>query len=120
MSYRKRGTSVQLEKAENRLAGIKQFETQVNYGDDLTEVTLKNAITKVDTLTKENNDLLTKADGVVANLKLAEKALSKLSSRFLKSVESRYGKDSVEYEKAGGTRPSDFKKRVNKRVKKSA
>jgi hypothetical protein len=111
MSYKKRTTSKEVERAENRMAGIKQYNDTVTLGTDLTEVTYTAGIDKVKALTKTNNDLLTQADGVVTNLKIAEKELAKLSSRFLNGVGSKYGYDSVEYEKAGGVRTSDIKKK---------
>jgi hypothetical protein len=110
MAYKKRTTSPAKEKADNRLSGIQQYEKEFDLGNGLTEAAYIAAIKKVDDLTKENNDLLTKVDGVATALGLAEKALSSLSSRILNGVGSKYTKDSIEYEKAGGVRTSDFKK----------
>lgn len=110
MAYKKRETPPVYDKAKNRLAGIKQFETKVDFGNGLTEEAYLAAMDKVDSLITENNDLLTKVDGVSTALDLAEKELSKLSSRFLQSVGSKYTTDSIEYEKAGGVRSSEIKR----------
>jgi len=109
MAFKKRGTSSEQDKANNRLSGIKQFETTVNYGPGLTEVDYTGKIGQVNTLTHQYNSLLLEADGVSTQLNLAEKDLANLSSRFLNAVGAKYGYDSVEYEKAGGVRTSEIK-----------
>jgi hypothetical protein len=114
MAYKKRSTSLEQEKAQNRLGGIKQFETTINYGTGLAESDYSGAITRVDTKTKEYNALLTQADGVATELEQAERDLSELSKRFLNAVGAKYGYDSVEYEKAGGVRTSDYKRSSKK------
>jgi hypothetical protein len=119
MAYKKRSTSLEQEKAQNRLDGAKQFETNINFGRGLTEADYSNQITLVDTLTKEYNTLLTKADGVSTQLDQAEKGLAELSTRFLNAVGAKYGYDSVEYEKAGGVRKSDYKRTSRKSTSKT-
>ncbi|MGE0078108.1 MAG: hypothetical protein AB7S48_09630 [Bacteroidales bacterium] len=114
MAYKKRSTSSEQEKAQNRLAGIKQFEATVDYGTGLTESDYTNRITAVDTLTQEYNQLLTQADGVAAQLDIAERELAEISKRFLNTVGSKYGYDSVEYQKAGGVRSSDYKRTTHR------
>jgi hypothetical protein len=114
MAFKKRGTSPELEKAQNRLEGIKQFEDPLNYGQGLTEADYTEKIDLVDSLTKEYNGLLTQADGIGTRLDLAEKSLAEISQRFLNSVGAKYGYNSVEYEKAGGIRKSDYKRPAKK------
>ena len=110
MAYKKRETSPVYDKAQNRLAGIKQFEPKFDFGNGLTEEAFLAALTKVETLTKKNNDLLTQVDGVSTALDTAEKELSNLASRVLQGVGSKYTTDSIEYEKAGGVRSSEIKR----------
>jgi len=114
MAYRKRSTSIEQEKAQHRLDGMKQIDTIINYGAGLTESDYTSVITRVDTKTKEYNALLTQADGVATELEQSEKELSELSKRFLSAVGAKYGYDSVEYEKAGGVRTSDYKRSTKK------
>lgn len=114
MAYRKRSTSLEQEKAQARLDGIKQFEPTLDFGKGLTESDYTNGITAVDTLTKDYNAQLIKADGIATQLDKAEKDLSELSKRFLNVVGAKYGYDSVEYEKAGGVRTSDYKRSTKK------
>jgi hypothetical protein len=110
MAYKKRSTSPELEKAQNRMAGIKQFESNFDYGNGLTEEAYMAEMKLVDDLTKQNNELLTTVDGVSSALDQADKALALLSTRVLNAVGSKYGYDSIEYEKAGGIRTSEFKR----------
>lgn len=110
MAYKKRETSPVYDKAKNRLAGMKQFETKIDFGPDLTEEAYLAAMAKLDALTQKNNELLTEVDGVSTELNEAEKALSRLSSRFLQAVGSKYTTNSVQYEKAGGVRSSEIKR----------
>ena len=119
MAYKKRGTSPEQEKAQNRLDGIKQFEPTIDFGVGLTEVDYTNRILRVDTLTKGYNSQLINADGISTQLDQAEKELAELSKRFLNAVGAKYGYDSVEYEKAGGVRTSDYKRTAKKSTSKT-
>jgi hypothetical protein len=119
MAYKKRGTSPEQEKAQNRLDGIKQFEPTIDFGVGLTEGDYTNRILRVDTLTKGYNSQLINADGISTQLDQAEKELAELSKRFLNAVGAKYGYDSVEYEKAGGVRTSDYKRTAKKSTSKT-
>ena len=57
------------------------------------------------------NSILNEADRASNELEMMEKQLSNLSSRMLAGVVTRYGRDSSEYEMAGGVRTSDRKRR---------
>ena len=64
----------------------------------------------------EYNTLLSDADSALNQLEALESTISDLSDRMLKGVASRYGRDSDEYEKAGGTRKSDIKRSPRKKA----
>ncbi|MBM4025843.1 MAG: hypothetical protein FJ280_10625 [Planctomycetes bacterium] len=53
-------------------------------------------------------------------IKTQEKKLKDLTERMLAAVAARYGKDSDEYEKAGGTRKSERKRPARRGGKSSA
>ena len=110
MAYKKRTTSPELEKAQNRLAGIDQYEPNFDFGNGLNRSVYFAGMNLVTDLTKRNNDLLTEVDGNSTALDQAEKELAKLSSRVLSGVASKYTTDSIEYEKAGGVRSSEIKR----------
>ena len=56
------------------------------------------------------NILLSAVDEKRLNAKALEKEMKDLSTRMLAYVAARYGKDSIEYAKAGGTKTSERKK----------
>ncbi len=119
MAYRKRGTSPEQEKAQNRKSGMKLTETTIDFGPGLTEADYTNKIDEVSALTQSYNALLTQADSVATKLDNAEKELAELSMRFLNAIGAKYGFDSVQYENAGGVRTSDYKRSSKKVVHKS-
>jgi len=61
------------------------------------------------------NQLLSKVDGALNEVVEGEKSLRDISERMLAGVGSKYGKDSDEYEKAGGKKKSE-RKRPKKKV----
>jgi hypothetical protein len=60
------------------------------------------------------NTLLSTLDQSLNTLKADEKILNNWNERILNGVASKYGKDSSEYEQAGGVRKSERKKPVKK------
>lgn len=107
MAYRKRKISPEVAKADKRRDGIRSIETDIDLGNGLTEAAYNTAIDNVINRTQEYNTQLSVLDGMLTGLEKAEKELGALSVRMLNGVGSKYGYDSVEYEKAGGTRKSD-------------
>ena len=62
------------------------------------------------------NTLLSQAGDAQNALRAAEKELRPFSARMLTGVATKYGKDSSQYEKAGGTRKSEIKRPARKPV----
>jgi hypothetical protein len=65
---------------------------------------------ELDAKLKEYNDALAKTDAMLNDIEKLEKEARDLTERALAGVASKYGKDSSEYEKAGGRRKSERKK----------
>ena len=114
MSYRKRGASSEAEIAQNRLQGIKQFDPAFDFGNGLSIASYQSMIDDIHTDILAYNNMLTSADGLSTQIDNKEDQLKDLNVRLLNAVGSKYGYDSIEYEKAGGTRKSDYKKTGNK------
>jgi hypothetical protein len=95
------------DEAASRLAAMQTIEANLDLGGGLTLTAYSAAIddgrakitayTQQSALAEEKRTLALEAD----------KKLKQLSSRFLSAVAGRYGKDSEEYAKAGGTRTSE-------------
>lgn len=111
MSRRKR-SSVVLEKAERRLAGMQSVADDIDFGSGLTLTAYETRIEQIREKLQAYNRMLSSIDGVYNDLLAAEKELTDFSDRMLSGVGVRYGKDSSEYEMAGGRRKSERKKRT--------
>lgn len=120
MSYKKRGASTEADIAQNRLQGIKQFDEAFDFGNGLNNEVYETKVNAVTNGIKTYNGLLTSADGVGTQLDIDIHDLSLLNTRILNAVGSKYGYDSIEYEKAGGLRQSDIKRSNSKTAVRTA
>ena len=115
MSYKKE-TSTEIVKARKRLAGAESIDSKLDLGNGLTVVAYQTKINDSEVLLDAYNTLLSKADEALLKFCVVEKDLAALSERILAGVVVKYGYDSFEYEKAGGTRKSDIKGPAKKLV----
>jgi alkylated DNA repair dioxygenase AlkB len=103
-------SSVVLDAAEKRLAGLASISESLDLGQGLTLANFRKAVEDTRALLDQYNQLLSQVDEMANRLTSAEKALKELSSRMLNAVAAVYGKDSSEYEMAGGVRQSERKR----------
>lgn len=118
MARLKRSSQV-LEKAERRCAGLKSISETLDLGEGLS---LENYLVLIDGLRSQlasYNESLSIVDRAAGIVQDTEQQLKTLSERMLIAVAAKYGKDSYEYEMAGGTRKSD-RKRPTRRSQVSA
>jgi hypothetical protein len=106
---RARRTSKVLDKAQARSAGIKSVNPTLDLGNGLTAASFDTAINLAQTSLLEYNQALATIDEKYNALIAAEKALGDMSERMLAGVAARFGKNSTEYEQAGGVRKSERK-----------
>ncbi|HEY9675586.1 MAG TPA: hypothetical protein V6D11_29355 [Waterburya sp.] len=104
---RKKRTSRLLEKAELRSAGLKAINLTLDFGDgrnlnNLTQI-MEQLRTKIDAY----NTALSVIDSSQGEIEELEKTLGDLCEKMLIGVAFQYGKDSREYEMAGGVRKSE-------------
>ncbi|MEH2329315.1 hypothetical protein [Nostoc sp.] len=104
---RKKRTSRVLEKAELRSAGLKAIDSNMNFGDDCDLQNLSQAIEQLRTMLDDYNTALTVIDSSKNKIDVMEKTLSNLTDKMVRGVAFKYGKDSSEYEMAGGVRDSE-------------
>ena len=107
---RTKRTSAVSEAAKLRLAGLQSIDPLLDLGGGLTVATFKTDIDDVDADFNTYNTMLSDVDQVQNRLGTKEGKLNDKSTRMLAAVGARWGKDSDEYEKAGGTRTSERKK----------
>ncbi|RCJ25464.1 hypothetical protein A6S26_16990 [Nostoc sp. ATCC 43529] len=106
MALKKRKSSV-LEKVESRVAGIKLIDPSIKFDNDYSLEKLIESIEQLQNKIDVHNNALSLADSSLTEIEQMEKNLSKFSQKMLMLIAIKYGKDSAEYETAGGVRDSD-------------
>lgn len=110
MSYKKTGSRA-YENALQRISGLKAIDLELDLGNGITVVSYQQAIDETKSAIEAYNTTLAQADTLQNQIKAKEKSLRDLSERILAGVAAKYGKDSDEYEKAGGTKKSERRRR---------
>ncbi len=109
-----------LEKAELRIAGLKAIDPGMDFGDARNLQNLTQIIQQYRSKIDAYNTTLAVIDSYTNEMKELEKSLSDLTEKMLLGVAFKYGKDSHEYEMAGGVRKSDVCRQAAKSVYVSA
>lgn len=109
MAYKRRASQV-IAEAQERATNLKAIDPALDLGGGLTVTVFDDEIAAVQTALAAYNTLLAKADAAANELNALEKQLGTLSGRMLAGVGVRFGKDSSEYEMAGGVRTSEIKR----------
>ncbi|MBD0270161.1 MAG: hypothetical protein ICV77_17930, partial [Cyanobacteria bacterium Co-bin8] len=86
----------------------------LNLGDGLTLESYLELIDRLRSQVATYNEALSFVDRASSTVQDTEKQLRTLSERMLIAVAAKYGKDSYEYEMAGGTRKIERKRPVRK------
>lgn len=110
MSYRKTGSRA-YENALQRISGLKAIDPELDLGNGITVASFQQAIDDTQSAIEAYNTTLSRADTLQNQIKAKEKVLRDFSERILAGVAAKYGKDTDEYEKAGGTKKSERRRR---------
>lgn len=113
MSRRKRSSAI-LNKAELRIAALKSIDTSLDLGNGLTVQSFSEVIEDTRQQLEAYNTALSTVDQTRNIVAENEKILAELCERMLAGVASKYGKNSDEYQMAGGVRKSDRKRNTCK------
>jgi hypothetical protein len=113
MGRRKRNSRI-LTQANQRLSGIKAIDPSLDLGSGLKASDYEAAITSLRRTVDDYNSMLSQLDEKLNQIDAAEKVVRDLSGRMLAGVAARFGKDSSEYEQAGGVRDSERKRPARK------
>ena len=111
MPRRKRSSKI-LDEAFTRINGMTTIDKDLDLGGDLTLAKFKQATNKFSTDLDAYNQTLSLLDQQGNDINTDEKVLGDYAERMLAAVGARWGKNSNEYEQAGGTR-KDERKRKN-------
>ncbi|MCC5600399.1 hypothetical protein [Nostoc favosum] len=109
MKQRKRN-SMPLSKAERRIEGMQTINPELDFSNGFSIATYNIKVIELREKLAAYNQAQTIVDKTHNALIEAERELNTYSEYMLLNVASRYGKNSDEYEMAGGTRRSDRKK----------
>lgn len=110
---KKSATQIMID-ATNRLAGLKSIAENLDLGNGLTVEAFNNLINdNFDTLERYNT-LLSQVDQASNDFDVLQKKLKDDHERMLLGVAAKFGKDSDEYEMAGGKRKSERRKPTKK------
>ncbi|BAY25415.1 hypothetical protein NIES2100_52210 [Calothrix sp. NIES-2100] len=120
MARRKRSSRI-LQKAQLRAYGLKAIDPNLDFGNANSLQNITQQIEQLRAKLMSYNMTLSKIDASKREIERIEKNLSELCERMLLGVAVKYGKDSAEYEMAGGVRKSDrIRKSTANRVKPDA
>ncbi len=103
MARRKRNSAV-LERAERRNESLRSINPELDFGGGLTVAAYTGIIDDLRSKLAAYNTALSAIDKLADDVKMAEQAAQEMSEKMLLGVGSRFGKDSQEYEMAGGSR----------------
>lgn len=107
---RRRRNSPILERATTRASNLRGISPTLDLGAGLTLAELDQKIADFRAAQDEYNALLALLDDKKNGLEDKEQDLDDLSSRMLAGVGARWGKNSSQYEQAGGTRTEERKR----------
>jgi hypothetical protein len=110
MSRRKKQSSTALEKAQTRLAALKSISQSLDLGNGLTIGTFNQIIEDARQKLELYNTSLSAVDQTYTAMEDAEKVMAEWTERMLLGVAGKYGKNSDEYKRAGGTRRVERKR----------
>jgi hypothetical protein len=118
---RQKKTAHVADKLEHKLAGLKAIDPKLDLGNNCNISNLEGTIVKLRDRVNAYNQALSIIDSSQVEIAELEKSLNQLSEKFLLGVAFRYGKDSHEYELAGGVPTKErIRKSMATRIKRSS
>ena len=111
---RQKKVSLIVEKSQQRLSALVSIDSALDLGNGLTASAFQAEVAGCQAKLDAYNTLLSQVDEAYNAYQLSEKALRDLSERMMAGVASKYGKDSSQYEMAGGVRKSERKRPTRK------
>lgn len=104
---RQKKKSAALLKAQERLAGLRSIDPKLDFGNGISIASFTREIDSLKKSIDDYNALLFAADDAANAIEQKEREMIISAENVLLSVKVKFGKDSSQYELAGGTRLSD-------------
>lgn len=111
MSRKKKERSIVIDKARSRQAALLSVGAKLDFGNGLTTAAFDKLLDDTQKALKSYNTLLSETDQAYNSFQSFEKSLADTSDRMLTGIATQYGKNSNEYEMAGGTRKSERRRK---------
>ena len=112
MSRKKKKRSIVIDKARSRQAALLSVNAKLDFGNGLTTAAFDKVLDDTQKSLKAYNTLLSEIDRAYNSFQDLEKTLADMSDRMLTGIATQYGKNSNEYEMAGGTRKSERRRKL--------
>ena len=112
--FKKKSSCRSLEKAKVRLDGIQAIKADLDLGMGFSAKGYQQKIAGLQQKISAYNLTLSNVDELRSQIVVAEKELADYSEQMLLGVAAQFGKNSYEYEKAGGVRKGE-RKRPNRK-----
>jgi hypothetical protein len=109
---RQKRTSRVLEKAHLRFSGLKSIVPNIKFDEDYNLEKMMVSIEQLRTKIEVYNTALSVVDSSITEIEEMEQDLRQYCEKMLMIVAIKYGKDSREYEMAGGVRNSDRARKI--------
>ena len=114
MARRKLARVLDLEKGRTRLAAVKSIDPALDLSNGITVANYETEVDMLNTNLEAYNTALSTVDNLY-NICIAQiDVLKDWNERVLAGVATRYGKNSSQYEMAGGVKKSERKKTTKK------
>lgn len=113
MGFQKRKSTRILEQAEVRAASMAAINPNLDLGDNRSLEEFNGQIEKLQAQINAYNTAVTALETIRSDIKEREKTLREFSAQMLLGVAFKYGRDSLEYQLAGGVRQSERSRRSN-------
>ncbi|MEH2282199.1 MAG: hypothetical protein V7K90_12865 [Nostoc sp.] len=113
MSLRTRGSAA-VDKAQLRLALLKSVDENLDLGHGLTIEAYNHLVNTTRATLEAHNTLVSNLEESRKTIIQMDKALSEMSERMLSGVATVYGRNSIQYSKAGGSNAKRNKKSSSK------
>ena len=106
--YRKKTVSNPLDKLKFRIEAAKSFDEAFDFGNGMNAAELEEFSNDLEEAINSYNQTLSDADDLRDTIRNLEDQANDISDRLLSLVGGSYGKDSLEYQRMGGTRKSEI------------
>ena len=96
-----------LQKAQLRASGLQAIDPNIDFGNANSLQNMQQQMEQLRNKLNSHNTALAVINATKTDIAELEKSLSALCETMLMAVAVKYGKDSIQYEMAGGVRKSD-------------